>query len=696
MLLILFLLVFGHSMEITIGGCLRDRDKDHRPRVSCESQGLTTVPDGIDPETQTLVLSQNAFISLSWAAYSTFTHLYELDLSQNLISTINHSGYVLGNLSVLRLSNNKLTGLGRATFNSSPSLMEVYLDGNAISSLDNETFIDLPFLELINLSRNKLHILPSHLLQQISSSSLKNFDLEENHLQHLPDNFFASKPELPYVYLSRNNWVCTCQVSYLQGFLDNQGHNVYIHTGPSSFENVPENVTCSAPPKLQGRAILELKDEEFCTSDTESQPSTIQTPQITSTTGLTTIIQSKLITTVIPTTTSTSTPTTTQMVMPITTPISSPTTTPKTMPMSATTSMTTSTPTTATSTTATPTPTTATSTTATPTSTTTTSTTTPTTPSTTTTPTSTLTTPISTTMTRPTSTTRTPTSTPTAVSIPTTPTSTPTYKPTSTPKTAESSSTNIPTTIATIKSVTMVTGQAKGVVSEISSGQGSVPWCWWLFITVLLLCIFSAIFACMLFLWLILMYITLYRPIKRQCHCIQGVALKTYRVTAGESETMNRTKEEKVALLPTEMIQETQPVFRSVLFITKGEDDGEVDDKTEGTRNKEEENKRGSDAVSKIVLCPAVTLHRETETKDRKEVFRKTLYRAISREEELKGWREVEESCLEITERDKGRGEIAVEREKTRYSLILREERGSVMEDRRGETEWLVGEWEMR
>ncbi|KAI5096163.1 platelet glycoprotein Ib alpha chain-like, partial [Silurus meridionalis] len=527
--------------------------------------------------------------------------------------------------------------------------MEVYLDGNAISSLDNATFIDLPLLELINLSRNKLHILPSHLLQHISSSSLKNFDLEENHLQHLPDDFFASKPELPYVFLSKNNWVCTCQVSYLQSYLDNQGHNVYSHTGPSSIENVPENVTCSAPPKLQGRAILDLKDEEFCTSDTESQPSTIQTPQITSTTGLTiTIIQSKLITTVIPTTTSTSTPTTTQMVMPKTTLISTPTTTPKTMPMSTTTTMTTSTPTTATST-----------------------------------------------MTRPTSTTRTPTSTPTAVSIPTTPTSTPTYNPTSTPKTAESSSTPIPTTIATIKSVTMVTGQAKGVVSEISSGQSSVPWCWWLFITVLLLCIFSAIFACMLFLWLILMYITLYRPIKRQCHCIQGVALKAYRVTAGESVTMNRTKEEKVALLPTEMIQETQPVFRSVLFITKGEDDGEADDKTEGTGNKEEENKRGTDAVSKIVLCPAVTLHRETETKDRKEVFRKTFYRVISREEELKGWREVEENCLGITERDKGREEIAVEREKTRYSLILREERGSVMEDRRGETEWLVGEWEM-
>lgn len=92
MLLILFLLVSQHSMVTTISSCHSDRDKDHRPRVSCVSQGLSTVPDGIDLETQTLVLAQNAFVSLSWAIYTTFTHLHELDLSQNLISTIDQSG----------------------------------------------------------------------------------------------------------------------------------------------------------------------------------------------------------------------------------------------------------------------------------------------------------------------------------------------------------------------------------------------------------------------------------------------------------------------------------------------------------------------------------------------------------------------------------------------------------------------------
>lgn len=92
MLLVLFLLISRYSVVTTIGGCHSGRNKDHLTLVSCVSQGLTSVPDGIDPGTEVLVLSQNAFVSHSWAAYTTFTHLHELDLSQNLIGSIHHSG----------------------------------------------------------------------------------------------------------------------------------------------------------------------------------------------------------------------------------------------------------------------------------------------------------------------------------------------------------------------------------------------------------------------------------------------------------------------------------------------------------------------------------------------------------------------------------------------------------------------------
>lgn len=92
MLLVLFLLVSQYSVVSTISGCHSGRNKDHRTLVSCVSQGLTAVPDGIDPGIEILVLSHNAFVSLSWATYTTFTRLHELDLSQNNINTIHPTG----------------------------------------------------------------------------------------------------------------------------------------------------------------------------------------------------------------------------------------------------------------------------------------------------------------------------------------------------------------------------------------------------------------------------------------------------------------------------------------------------------------------------------------------------------------------------------------------------------------------------
>lgn len=171
------------------------------------------------------------------------------------------------------------------------------------------------------------------------------------------------------------------------------------------------------------------------------------------------------------------------------------------------------------------------------------------------------------------------------------------------------------------------------------------------------------------------------------------MTLRAYQVTVDRSLTVDRPEEESVLFLPPEMIRETQPVFRSVLFISKGDEDCEADERKEETRNEDKEKKRVTDTVTKIDLLPAVTLHREqeTESKGREEVFRKTLYRVISREEEIEGFKEVEEM-----ERDKERIEGGVEREKTRYSLILREERKSGIESKKRETEWLVGEWELR
>ncbi|XP_030630822.1 uncharacterized protein gp1ba [Chanos chanos] len=250
--------------------CSSDRNEDHRPRVSCVNMGLSSVPAGIDIGTQVLVLTHNQFEMFSWASYVDFPDLHELDLSHNQITALEPPGSMLRNLSVLRLSYNKLSGLGGGVFRSAPSLMEIYLDGNSLRSLHDSTFSDLPILEVINLSQNQIPALPRRLLDSISSTGLKTLDLEQNNISSMPDGFFSSKPDLPYVYLSSNPWECSCQVGYLQTYLDDQGHNVYKHAGPSSIVNEPESVVCASPPHLKGQPIIDLKEDHYCNREQTS------------------------------------------------------------------------------------------------------------------------------------------------------------------------------------------------------------------------------------------------------------------------------------------------------------------------------------------------------------------------------------------------------------------------------------------
>ncbi|XP_072552657.1 uncharacterized protein gp1ba isoform X2 [Salminus brasiliensis] len=699
-------------------GCQSDRNTDHRPRVSCVGRGLTAVPDGIDDGTQVLVLSQNQFGSLSWAAYSRYTQLHELDLSQNHIKVIDPSGPELQNLRVLRLSNNRLEGLGGRVFRFAPVLMEVYLDGNDLRTLHDATFGDLPQLEVINLSGNKLPALPRRLLEAITSTSLKTFDLEDNRVQHLPDEFFSSKPELPYVYLSQNPWLCSCQVGYLQQYLDDQGHNVYKHTTSVrgtestlndasgrlpgdrdmkvSITNDPDSVVCAGPPALKGMSIVDLQEDQYCSINTPLLHD-LETPSTPSTTQPTTAPESRTTvsateteaTTVStpPTASATATPTGGGSVQAFTTPSIwtrletwtlrqvwtdwipqsrtlkdiatarselSRLRTSKALSMSIIDPGTSLIPVTWTF------------------------------PQTVG-PQPTFSTSHQKTSTAPPTSTLDPGTSPHWTSSQaTTPLST---SSTSLLRTSRAPSSGVPGPETSIPFY-----RASGASRSVS-GCG-VPWCWWLFAGFLPLCILSALCSCMLFLWILVTYATLYRPIQRRVHKQEdeGVTLLTFQ-TDLEGMGGSGAESEAVVFLPAEKIPiKSQAVFRSVLFIAKEDEEAEGGGRREGVR--------GEDGV-KIELVPAVeeertgVMLRQEKERDRpgmerQDVFRKTLYRMISREEEIEGWREVEESWGPA---ERQTGDRGVERGKKRYSLILREDGGSVL-DRDEGMEWLVGEWE--
>ncbi|KAK9954804.1 hypothetical protein ABG768_016845 [Culter alburnus] len=769
-----FIFLMMQCGVIMSASCPGDMNKDHRPRVSCVGQNLTAVPDGIQPDTQVLVLTQNHFSSLSWSSYFGFQQLHELDLSHNHITTLEPPGPVLENLSVLRLSGNRLTGLGGLVFRCAPNLMEIYLDGNQIRSLHDATFSELPRLEIINLSQNKLPALPPRLLERVSSSGLKTFDLENNSVSLMPDGFFSSKPELPYVFLSYNPWLCSCAVGYLHSYLNDQEHNVYKHDGPNDIIPAADTVVCSGPPHLFQRPIIELEENDFCPPDPPLYPSgdldfhssftrvlvkPISTPQSPNAPHDTTTI------THLPASTKTWTSAGSWVTVADvkwfdfwTTPSSSPVTflpdistrdttesladTQHTMSESPTTGPNQSTgqldphtsmamitvhtkpPTVGPITTRSQLQ----------------STTRPE-PHTSRTMVQTKSSAVgpitaghqrqsttrpephtsrtmvqtkssavgpitaghqrqSTTRPEP-HTSRTMVQTKSSAVGPITaghqrqsttrpePHTSRTMVQTKSsavgPITAghQRQSTTQPephtwivvqTELPTAERITARTEPPTSVGPHWADARDAdgrmLPWCWWLFAGFVLLCVLSALTSCFLFLWLLRNYLTIYRRLKR--HSLarlasDGVILRAYR--CAENTQTRENEGESVSFLALEQIKDVQAVFRSVLFINQREEQYGASE-TEG-----------KDVSSKI---EAVSVADEARDKEQEplvsgEVFRKTLYRVISREEEADGWKEEEERWVQSRE-----GTTA------RYSLILREDRG-----RQQEMQWVVGEWEL-
>ncbi|XP_028835898.1 platelet glycoprotein Ib alpha chain isoform X2 [Denticeps clupeoides] len=665
-LFILFVL-FPPSTPVS-DRCHTDRNKDHRPRVTCASMGLTSVPLTVDPYTEVLVLQQNQFMSLSWSSYASFPNLHELDLRQNRIGALEPPGPELVNLTILNLSDNRLAHVGPQAFSCAPRLMEVYLGGNQLHSVDVLAFSRLSLLEVVDLSQNKITSLPRDLLEQITSTKLKTLDLEDNLIRIMPQDFFQSKPDLPYVYLSKNPWQCFCEVGYLHTYLEDQSYNIYTHTGPNSIINLPENVTCSAPAHLAGRPIIDLTEAEYCDSAHPTAPPPV-TPETTPTTlpaTTTTVAADKLLSTSLPTKTpetyhdktdfrveywsemwteswleywtrswsfwsnSWFLPTAmtfqpTRSNWPITELHSEPTN-----PNWPTTEL----------------------------------------PS------------------KPTKPNWPTTELPSKPTNPNWPTTELTTKPTkpNQPTTEHHSEPTKPnwSTTDQIIITSLVETTSVPMPGRLLSPAWARPWCLWLFVGSLILCVFSALWSSLLGIWLVWAYLTFYRLLaKRTASDAQACAILLGSV---ERETSQPSSREEGA----------HAMFRSVLFITKGGEEEEEGEKQNQSRTEVTASRMELSGKEEVVE------ERTVEGRGQKDVFRKTLYRVFSREEEIEGWREVEESWEAQGATEEGRdqenipmrrsGDGGRERNR-RYTLILREE--ALEQGAQREVEWLVGEWEM-
>ncbi|KAK2863424.1 hypothetical protein Q5P01_002957 [Channa striata] len=208
----------------------------------------------------------------------------------------------------------------------------------------------------------------------------------------------------------------------------------------------------------------------------------------------------------------------------------------------------------------------------------------------------------------------------------------------------------------------------------------------------LLLCVASVACTLAIVARLVIWYMRVYKPLyvklaRRRRGGREGVSLLTFKKNE-DKEAAGIGGGGVVAL------------YRSVLYVqTTGGDAGEK----EGEGGEEGGNERVLVSLEPTAAGGGATNEEEGERGGRegRGVYRKMLYRLLSKEEEIGGWRDVMEECR-ISEEDGGKKEAGKDAgmsggvvSRKRYSVILREEREEA-EGGREELDWVVGGWEVK
>lgn len=204
--------------------------------VSCKEANLDVIPITLNPSIQRLILKYNKIKTVD-SAIQFYTSLQYVDLSHNQLVNIPVKG-----------------------FEPQDKLVELQLNHNKLSSVNNKTFIGLKSLKVLNLRGNFLEDLPDRLFAPLSH--LEELDLGQNRISRIDQACFEGLTALRILYLDDNQLrsVPTPSFTFLGMLAELRvGLNVFTTLGDGAFNGLGRLSGLD----LRGAGLTNISDNAF-------------------------------------------------------------------------------------------------------------------------------------------------------------------------------------------------------------------------------------------------------------------------------------------------------------------------------------------------------------------------------------------------------------------------------------------------
>ncbi|KAF2365931.1 Immunoglobulin I-set [Trinorchestia longiramus] len=226
--------------------------RDGKETVACHDADFIDIPRGLDSTTQVLDLHRNNLKILPSDAFldTGLVNLQKVWLNFCKLKYISDGAFKhLANLIELDLSDNLLTTIPSKPLADVSGLRNLLIARNAITELPEEAFKSVPMLVKLDLSHNNISSVHENAFAFLNR--LEDLKLSYNNLKTLPVNVLRPLAVLHGLHVDHNPWNCNCHLRLLRQWLLQR--------------NVPASIPpqCHSPERLKGRKWRTLNEDEF-------------------------------------------------------------------------------------------------------------------------------------------------------------------------------------------------------------------------------------------------------------------------------------------------------------------------------------------------------------------------------------------------------------------------------------------------